>query len=232
MVGILLVEAAVPLAVLLRHAELVGIDDLVHGGQLFLLLFGLLGGSLGTPLTLLVLLLGHALHLHGEQLPGGARGILAAALASPASGLEGGALQGGSAAIKDEDGLHAMPQQLADAAEEADDVAVAQGVALLVTDGFEELVNPDGGVDSEALSVEGGEVRGAGAGLRDGPESLDTHGGLRDWKTKGRPRWKMEVSSRGLRAGHQGRASSFIGESFTNSVRNGRPRFKNHAKRR
>ena len=68
-----------------------------------------------------------------------------------------------------------MEQELADAPEEADDVRVAQRIAFLVAHGFEELVDPDGGVDGEALLVEGRELDGAGAGGEDGPEALDAH---------------------------------------------------------
>lgn len=54
-------------------------------------------------------------------------------------------------------------------------MAVAQTVAFFVAHGFEELVDPDGGVDGEAFAVEGGEVGWAGAGAGDGPEALDAH---------------------------------------------------------
>ena len=57
-------------------------------------------------------------------------------------------------------------------------MAVAQGVALLVADCLEKLVNPDGGIDGEALAVERRQVCRARAGLHDGPEALNTHGGL------------------------------------------------------
>lgn len=55
-------------------------------------------------------------------------------------------------------------------------MGVAEGVAFLVAHGFQELVDPDGGVDGEALFVEGFELDGAGAGLDDGPEAGYAHG--------------------------------------------------------
>lgn len=68
-----------------------------------------------------------------------------------------------------------MEQELADAAEEADDVGIVEGVALSVAHGFEELVDPDGGVDGETFSGEGLETDGAVGGLEDLPEAVDTH---------------------------------------------------------
>lgn len=56
-------------------------------------------------------------------------------------------------------------------------MGVTKGIAFFVADGFEELVDPDGGVDGEAFAVEGGEVGWAGTGLEDGPEAIHTHGG-------------------------------------------------------
>lgn len=54
-------------------------------------------------------------------------------------------------------------------------MTVAQGVALFITHGFEELVDPDGGVDGETLPVESGEVGRACGGGEYLPEALDTH---------------------------------------------------------
>lgn len=71
-----------------------------------------------------------------------------------------------------------MEQQLADAAKEADDMAVAQRVPFLVPHRFEELVDPDAGVDGEAFFVEGRQGRGPRKGGEDGPEAGDAHGGL------------------------------------------------------
>jgi hypothetical protein len=89
--------------------------------------------------------------------------------------MQGGAFQGGRAAVEDKDGLDAIPKELANAAEEANNMAVAQSIALLVANGLEELVDPDGSINGETLVVEGGEVRGTSAGLHDGPEALNTH---------------------------------------------------------
>lgn len=70
-----------------------------------------------------------------------------------------------------------MEEELADAAKEADDVAVAEGMAFLVANSFQELVDPDRSVDGETLPREGFELDGACAGLDDGPEARDAHGG-------------------------------------------------------
>jgi len=54
-------------------------------------------------------------------------------------------------------------------------MAVAKGVAFFVADSFQELVNPDRGIDSEALAVEGCQVGWACGGGEDCPEGLDAH---------------------------------------------------------
>lgn len=87
-------------------------------------------------------------------------------------------LSAGGAAVKDKDGFDAVEEELADSAEESYDVAIPQGVSLFVSDGFEELVDPDGGVDGQALAVQCFEFGRACAWLDDGPEAGDTHGGL------------------------------------------------------
>jgi hypothetical protein len=79
------------------------------------------------------------------------------------------ALQRWRTAIKDEDRLDAEVQELANAAEETDDVTVAQSIALFVAYGFQELVDPDGGVYGESLTIERFELRWASAWLDDGP---------------------------------------------------------------
>lgn len=71
-----------------------------------------------------------------------------------------------------------MEEEFADAAEEANDVGTAESMTFLITDGFEELVDPDGGVDGEAFSSEGFEFDRACTGLDDGPEACDTHCGV------------------------------------------------------
>jgi hypothetical protein len=55
-------------------------------------------------------------------------------------------------------------------------MGVAEGIAFFVPDCFEELINPDGCINSKALSVEGCEIRGASTGLDDSPKSVYTHG--------------------------------------------------------
>lgn len=91
--------------------------------------------------------------------------------------MDGGALESRSAAVEDEHRFDAVPEQFAYSTEEADDMTVTEGVAFFVAHGFEELVDPDGGVDGQAFAVERGEVGWPGAGLEDGPETVDTHGG-------------------------------------------------------
>lgn len=54
-------------------------------------------------------------------------------------------------------------------------MTVAEGVALFVAHSFEELIDPDGSINGEALAVEGGEVGRPRAGLDDLPETLNTH---------------------------------------------------------
>lgn len=91
--------------------------------------------------------------------------------------MDGGALEGRGAAVEDKHRLDAVPEQFTYSTEETDDVRVAEGVAFFVANGFEELVDPDGGVDGQAFAVERREVGWAGAGLEDGPEAVHTHGG-------------------------------------------------------
>lgn len=56
-------------------------------------------------------------------------------------------------------------------------MGIAQRVAFFVADGFEELVNPDGGIDGEAVAVEGFEGSRASGGTHDRPESCNSHSG-------------------------------------------------------
>ena len=56
-------------------------------------------------------------------------------------------------------------------------MAVAQGVAFFVAHSFEELVDPDGGVDGETFLCEGWERCGPSSRRDHGPETSDTHGG-------------------------------------------------------
>ena len=52
---------------------------------------------------------------------------------------------------------------------------VAERVAFFVAHRFQELVDPDGGVDGETLFVERFELYGTGAWLDDGPKASDAH---------------------------------------------------------
>ncbi len=52
---------------------------------------------------------------------------------------------------------------------------VAEGVSLFVTYCFEELVDPDGGIDGKTGFIEGFELGGTGAGREDGPKTCNTH---------------------------------------------------------
>ena len=54
---------------------------------------------------------------------------------------------------------------------------VPQGVPFLITDCFEELVDPDGGINREALLIERFDLYRASARLYDGPEPGHTHDG-------------------------------------------------------
>jgi hypothetical protein len=89
--------------------------------------------------------------------------------------LDGCSLERWCTTVKHEDGLDAEPEELADAAEETDDVRVAQRIPLLVANGFQELVYPDGRINGQALAIERGEIGWACAWLDDGPEAVDTH---------------------------------------------------------
>jgi hypothetical protein len=56
-------------------------------------------------------------------------------------------------------------------------MGVAERIALLVAHGFEKLVYPNRGVDSEALPIERRKVGRPRAWLHDGPETVHAHGG-------------------------------------------------------
>ena len=56
---------------------------------------------------------------------------------------DGRKLERGRAAVKDEDGLDTKEEELADAAEEAEQVRVAEEVALAVAHRLQELVQPN-----------------------------------------------------------------------------------------
>jgi hypothetical protein len=109
------------------------------------------------------------LHLHGQQFPSSPHGIFPSTLAPRLSGSDGLSLQRRSAAIEHEDRFDAKEEELANAAEKADDMTVPQGVAFLVANGFEELVNPDGGIDGQAFTVQCLYFDGSRAWLQDLP---------------------------------------------------------------
>lgn len=56
-------------------------------------------------------------------------------------------------------------------------MTVSQRISFFVTNGFEELVDPDTGVDGETFAIEGFEFCGTGGGRDDCPEAGDTHNG-------------------------------------------------------
>lgn len=125
--------------------------------------------------TFLALVLGEALHLDGQQLAGGSHGIIATTFSSSLAVRDGLALQGRGASVEDEYWADAEPKQLAYATEEADNVGIAEGVAFLVSYGFQELVDPDRGIDGETFAVQGSKVGRSRAWLNDGPEAIHTH---------------------------------------------------------
>jgi hypothetical protein len=84
-------------------------------------------------------------------------------------------LESGRTAIEDEDGLDTEVEQFAYPPEEAYDVGVTQRIAFFVADGFEELVDPDGGVDGEAFTIESWKRCWACGGCEDGPETGNSH---------------------------------------------------------
>lgn len=96
-----------------------------------------------------------------------------------------------------------MEEEFADTAEEANDVGTAESVAFLIADGFEELIDPDGGVNGEALSSECFEFDRACTGLDNGPEACDTHCGV-ELLARGAGRVKEDCSSWGWIGGVEG----------------------------
>jgi len=172
MIRIRLLELAILRALLRRHLDLLGIDQILR--QRLLDLGRMARRVLPPPL----LLLRRALHLQREQLARRPHGILPPPFPPRLPRADGLPLERGGAAVEDEDGLDADEEQLADAAEEADDVAAAQRISLLVAHRFQELVDPDRGVDREAFLVQCFDLDGPRAGLQDGPEAGDSHGGL------------------------------------------------------
>jgi hypothetical protein len=93
------------------------------------------------------------LHLNRQEFACGPCGILSPTLSPRFAVADSLSLERRSAAIEYEDGLDAEEEELAYTAEEANNMTVPQGIALFITDSFEELVDPDGCVDGEALLV-------------------------------------------------------------------------------
>jgi len=80
-------------------------------------------------------------------------------------------------------------------------VRVAQRVAFLIPYGFQELVDPDRGIDSEALTVERWEGRRARGRPEDGPEACYSHRvGLKSLLVAGVSREVVEESTVELKA--------------------------------
>jgi len=168
---VFLLEFSILLALLLGHLQLIDIDQII--GDLFLVRFGASGrGSLAVCLFFFR----ESLHLEGEQFPSSACGILPSTFPSLLASINGLTLEHWSAAIEDEDGLDADEEQLADAAKEADDMTVSQGIALLVADCLEKLIDPDGRVNGETLLVQSLDLDRSSAWLHHSPEAGDTHG--------------------------------------------------------
>ncbi len=55
-------------------------------------------------------------------------------------------------------------------------MGIPQSISFFVTDSFEELVDPDGGIDRETLLIECFDLYRASTRLNDGPEPRDPHG--------------------------------------------------------
>lgn len=72
-----------------------------------------------------------------------------------AAGGEGAPLEGRCGAVEDEDRAGPEEEELADAAEEAEDVGVADHVALVVPHRPHELHHPDAGVHRQPLPRQG-----------------------------------------------------------------------------
>lgn len=55
-------------------------------------------------------------------------------------------------------------------------MCISERISFFISNGFEELVYPNGRVDGESFSIEGFEFDRSSAGLDYSPESSDTHG--------------------------------------------------------
>jgi hypothetical protein len=125
-----------------------------------------------------LILFRNALHLYGQQLTSRSNSIFATALASALSVLNSLSLENRRTTIENEDRLDTEPEKFTNATEETNDMRIAQGVSFLVTHGFEKLVDPDRGIDGEALTIESRKVRRPGAWLDDRPKTVHTHSRL------------------------------------------------------
>jgi len=68
---------------------------------------------------------------------------------------DGISLQRRGTSVEHEDGLDPIEEEFADPTEEAQDVCIDQGPALLITHGGLELVDPDAGVDGKCFALHG-----------------------------------------------------------------------------
>lgn len=83
--------------------------------------------------------------------------------------------EGWGATVKDKDGLDVKVEQFADAAIEAEDVSVSDGLPVLVAHAPEELMEPDTCVDGEVFVGEGVHLDGACYRMEQLPQTLHSH---------------------------------------------------------
>lgn len=86
-------------------------------------------------------------------------------------------LESRRAAIKDKDRLDIIVEKFADTAEETDDVCVADHGAVVVAHATHELVEPDTGIDRQALVGQGLELDGPCHRVQELPKAFHTHDG-------------------------------------------------------
>lgn len=96
-------------------------------------------------------------------------------LALSPAGNDGPALEGWCATVEDEDGLGPQEQELADAAEETEEVGVLHHLPPVVSHRLHELHHPYARIDGESLSGEGLDGDAAADGGEQFPEALDSH---------------------------------------------------------
>lgn len=110
-----------------------------------------------------------------KQLLGGLPDFRLRVLALPPARDDGAPLERGRAAVEDEHGLRPEEQELADAAEEAEQVRVADHLPPVVPHRLHELHHPDAGIDGELLPGEGLDGDAATDGSEEFPETVDPH---------------------------------------------------------